>query len=100
MMGIMMSETCWAVFKLQAINLRDWCIWLVDLFELLLVFCRRQNVRQQRYLIFLTDWTGSHLGTQYILQYTWSGQRRSHICVSLYITNVLCKMPFSNTVII
>jgi len=26
-------ETCWAVFKRQAINLRHWCIWLVDLFE-------------------------------------------------------------------
>jgi len=33
MMGMRMPETCWAVFKLQAINLRDWCIWLVDLFE-------------------------------------------------------------------
>ena len=25
--------TCWAVFERQAINLRDWWIWLVDLFE-------------------------------------------------------------------
>ena len=33
MMGMMMPETCWAVFKRQAINLRDWCMWLVDLFE-------------------------------------------------------------------
>ena len=33
MMGMRMPETCWAVFKRQAINLRDWCIWLVDLFE-------------------------------------------------------------------
>jgi len=32
-MGMRMSETCWAVFKRQAIKLRDWCIWLVDLFE-------------------------------------------------------------------
>ena len=34
MMGMRMPETCWAVFKWRAINLRDWCIWLVDLFEL------------------------------------------------------------------
>ena len=34
MMGMRMPETCWALFKRQAINLRDWCIWLVDLFEL------------------------------------------------------------------
>jgi hypothetical protein len=32
-MGMMMPETCWAIFKRQAIKLRDWCIWLVDLFE-------------------------------------------------------------------
>jgi hypothetical protein len=35
MMGMRMPETCWAVFKRQALKLRDWCIWLVDLFELL-----------------------------------------------------------------
>ena len=32
-MGKRMPELCWAVFKRRAINLRDWCIWLVDLFE-------------------------------------------------------------------
>jgi hypothetical protein len=32
-MGLRMPETCWAVFKRQAIILRDWCIWLVDLLE-------------------------------------------------------------------
>jgi hypothetical protein len=25
-----MPETCWAVFKWQVINLRRYCIWLVD----------------------------------------------------------------------
>jgi len=36
MMGARMSETCWAVHvgKHQVINLRNCCIWLVDLFEL------------------------------------------------------------------
>jgi len=33
MMGMKMTETYWVVFKRQAINLRDWCIWLVHLFE-------------------------------------------------------------------
>ena len=37
MMGMRMPETCWAVFKRQAIKLGDWCIWLVDLFECLVV---------------------------------------------------------------
>jgi hypothetical protein len=37
MVGMRMPETCWAVFKRQAIKLRDLCIWLVDLFEYLLL---------------------------------------------------------------
>jgi hypothetical protein len=32
-MGMRMPRTCWAVFKRQAINLRDWCIWFIDLFK-------------------------------------------------------------------
>jgi hypothetical protein len=32
-----MPETCWAVFKPRAINLRDWCVWLVDLFECMMM---------------------------------------------------------------
>jgi hypothetical protein len=37
MMGIKMPETCWAVFKRRAINLSDWCIWMVDLFECMMM---------------------------------------------------------------
>jgi hypothetical protein len=37
MTGTRMPETCWAVFKRRAINLRDWCIWLVDLFECMMM---------------------------------------------------------------
>jgi len=33
MMGVRTPETCWAVHKRQEINLRNFCIWLVDLFE-------------------------------------------------------------------
>jgi hypothetical protein len=33
MMRMRMPETCWAVFKRQAINLINLCIWLVDLFK-------------------------------------------------------------------
>ena len=33
MMGVRTPETCWAVSKRQAINLRNCCIWLVDSFE-------------------------------------------------------------------
>jgi hypothetical protein len=33
MMGVRMPKTCWAVHTRQVINLRNCCIWLVDLFE-------------------------------------------------------------------
>jgi hypothetical protein len=33
MMSRKMPETCSAVSKRQAVNLRNWCIWLVDSFE-------------------------------------------------------------------
>jgi len=32
-----MYETCWAVFKRQAINLRNCCIWLVDSLEYMMM---------------------------------------------------------------
>jgi hypothetical protein len=37
MMGMRMPETCWAVFKRQVLNLRTWCIWLVDSFESMMI---------------------------------------------------------------
>jgi hypothetical protein len=37
MMRMRIPETCWAVFKRQAIKLRDWCIWLVYLFEYMMM---------------------------------------------------------------
>jgi hypothetical protein len=36
-LGKRMPETCWSVFERRAINLRDWCIWLVDLFECMMM---------------------------------------------------------------
>jgi hypothetical protein len=36
-MGERMPETCWAVFERRAINLRDWCAWLADLFECMMM---------------------------------------------------------------
>jgi hypothetical protein len=37
MMGMRMPETCWDIFERRAINLRDWCIWLVDLFKCMMM---------------------------------------------------------------
>jgi hypothetical protein len=36
-MGVRMPETCWAVFKRQVINLWNYCIWLVDSFECMMI---------------------------------------------------------------
>jgi hypothetical protein len=36
MMGMRMAETCGA-FRRQAINLRNCCVWLVDLFECMMM---------------------------------------------------------------
>jgi hypothetical protein len=38
MMGMRMPETCRAVSKRQAINLRNCCIWLVDSFECMMMY--------------------------------------------------------------
>jgi len=37
MMGIWMPETCWNLFKQQAIKLSDFCIWLVGSFECMMM---------------------------------------------------------------
>jgi hypothetical protein len=39
MMGKRMLKTFSAVFEWRAINLRDWYIWLVDLFEYIFLLC-------------------------------------------------------------
>jgi len=38
-MGVEAPETCWATQKRQVINLRNCCIWLVNLFELVDMLC-------------------------------------------------------------
>jgi hypothetical protein len=47
-MGMRIPETCWAVFKRQAINLRNCFIWFVDSFE------RRISIPQEYTLLFLS----------------------------------------------
>ena len=57
MMGMRIPETCWAVFKRQAINLRDWCIWLVDLFEYI-YYINLVEVLYKVNQLQYTAWTG------------------------------------------
>ena len=54
MMGMRIPETCWAVFKRRAINLRDWCIWLVDLFKCMMM---HGLANPKRSVVFATDWS-------------------------------------------
>jgi hypothetical protein len=53
MMGMRMSETCWAVFKRQAVNLVDWCSWLVDLFEYRRKYAPPKRLYQKNRLQYL-----------------------------------------------
>ena len=52
MMGKKMPETCWAVFERRTINMRDWCICLVDLFEW--NFITLMSKTKQYYIIFVS----------------------------------------------
>jgi len=64
MMGNRIPGTCWAVFERRARNLRDWCIWLVDLLELTTeptttndtVTTTFPTVNQRRLLQFISSW--------------------------------------------
>jgi hypothetical protein len=58
MMGMRMPETCWAVFKRQTKNLRDWCTWLVDLFEYMMMHGLTNPKFKFRYN--MTRITGTH----------------------------------------
>jgi hypothetical protein len=54
LMGVVMLETCWVVFKRQAVNLRDWCIWLIDLFEYIMM----HGLTNPKFSdIFFSGWT-------------------------------------------
>ena len=55
MMGMRMPETIWAVFKRQTIKLRDWCIWLVDLFECMMM---HGLTTPKSVLVWLIWWCG------------------------------------------
>ena len=54
MMGMRMTELCWAAFKRQAINLRNCCIWLVDLFDCNTYFRYLKINSNNTFLTFLT----------------------------------------------
>jgi hypothetical protein len=54
-----MPEICWAVFKRQAIRLRDWCIWLVDLFECTECFAKWREGLIQRQSEFCHKFRGT-----------------------------------------
>jgi len=79
LMGMRMPETCWAVFKRQAINLRDWCIWLVDLFEYMMVHdLQTLNLHL------------SCLATISLLTYLWFIYSSSGMCSSLHLKKLKC----------
>ena len=80
MMGVEAPETCWATHKRQVINLWNCCIWLVDLFELLL-----KHILQNQ---DMWVWTGfSWLGIASISGMSYeNGNRQVMKCLSRWAT--------------
>ena len=48
MMGMRMSETCWAVFKWQVVNLKICCFWLVDSVESMMMHGLTNPLKRER----------------------------------------------------
>ena len=88
MVGVLTPKTCWALHKRQVINLRNFCIWLVDLFETyddarsckllmwMLIFCLLIFISQQT-----ATCTAGVVSTQFPVQWRkklfherWSGR--------------------------
>ena len=103
MMGVRTPETCWATHKRQVINLRNCCIWLVDLFELY------DDARTGK-MLNCCIWSSNRGYIALFLQYLWFhsnwlhdwGDRRSACswCLKLWPTEywmwALCKTWLSS----
>jgi hypothetical protein len=66
MMGKRMPETCWAVFERRAKNLRDCCIWLVDLFECMMM---HGLTNPKSVTVFLSELSWSFMQTKKVRPY-------------------------------
>jgi hypothetical protein len=81
MIGMNIPETCWSVFKRQAINLRDWCSWLVDLFEYMMM----HGLTNHKRLILFSITSSTLLQTTFIISsdILWTN-------VLMYLTIQIC----------
>ena len=71
-MGMRMLETCWAVFKWQAINLRNCCIWLVDLFECMIVHgLTNLKINTNNYILFYSLYKDDISRSGYVSSIRW-----------------------------
>ena len=83
MMGMRMPETCWAVFKRQAINLRNYCIWLVESFESPQDFRHQEGDIEQ-----VPDWGSTRIGCN-DTEFGGHGDLAAGICGLVYTTSVI-----------
>jgi len=91
MMGTRMPKTCWAVFKQQAISLRNCCIWLVDSFECMMM----HGLTNPKYPpSWLTDrqgqWQNIKLKFWIHWQWTWT------LCVLKKLCSTISVHPYTN----
>ena len=59
-MGMRMPETCWAVFKRQAINPRNCCIWLADSFQCMMKHGLAKPKKKKKKKFFVTKVAVDH----------------------------------------
>jgi len=89
MMGMRMPETCWAVFKRQAINLRNYCVWLVDSFECMMM----HGLKTLNLLLLCGQWpwncgvTLNNAAEKYIGRYTPSLTTTHWLLSLMYVSN-------------
>jgi hypothetical protein len=80
-MGMKMPETCWAVFKRQAINLRNCCIWLFDSFEIMMMHGVANRIERIKFKEII-----------YVVDEVYFNYIREHIpSTCIYSTANLCK---------
>jgi len=82
-MDMRMPETCWAVFKRQAIKLRDWWIWLVDLMFFYVVWhldSTASYLPTGLHLGFFRSWTSLYFPSSFFF-----GLPRALFCFGIHL---------------
>ena len=87
MMGKRMPETRWAVFEQRAKNLRDWCKWLVELFESMMM----QGLTNPKVMYFVLGCEAAHTGSS--LPHLWGKCYFHHTVEDVRVRDRITPIP-------